>query len=82
MPVYRHFSTKKMLEMQGHKIDQTQKIPEMPGMLGMQPAGHKKVQKAMILLIFPKINNQKPVLATPLKYPRNRLHDNAGDVSQ
>ena len=26
------------------QIDQTQKIPEMSGMLRMQPAGHKKVK--------------------------------------
>ena len=30
------------------KIDVPQKIPEMSGMLGMQPAGHKKVQKTRI----------------------------------
>ena len=29
-------------DFQARKIDQTQKIPEMSGMLGMQPAGHKK----------------------------------------
>ena len=58
----------KFQDFQTRKIDQTQKIPEMPGMLGMQPAGHKKVQKPGFLL-FPKINHQKQILATPLKYP-------------
>ena len=35
----------KFQDFQTRKIDQTQKISEMSGMLGMQPAGHKKVQK-------------------------------------
>ena len=37
-------------DFQTRKIDQTQKIPEMSGMLGMQLAGHKTV----VLLTFPK----------------------------
>ena len=53
-------------DFQTHKIDQTQKIPEMSGMLGMQPAGQG-------FLMFPKINHQKQILATPLKYHKNRL---------
>ena len=35
----------KFQDFQTRKIDQTQKIPEMSGMLGMQPAGHKVVQQ-------------------------------------
>ena len=30
-------------DFQTHKIDVTQQMPEMSGMLGMQPTGHKKV---------------------------------------
>ena len=44
---------------------QTQKIPEMSGMLGMQ--------KTRVFFIFPRSKHQKQTLATPLKYPKNRL---------
>ena len=53
-------------------------------MLGMQPAGHKKVQNNQGFLTSPKINRQKQILATPsntLKIDFQK-HDNAGDVSQ
>ena len=63
----------KFEDFQTRKIDQTQKLREMPGMLGMQPAGHTKVQKKQDLLIFLKINHQKKILATPRKYPQNIL---------
>ena len=39
-PTFQGFQTR--------KIDQTQKIAEMSGMLGMQPAGHKQVQKTRV----------------------------------
>ena len=55
-------------DFQTRKIDQTQKIPEMSGMLGG-------------FSLFPKINHQKQILATPLKIDF-QTHDNAGDVSQ
>ena len=39
-PTFQDFQTR--------KIDVTQKMPEMSGMLGMQPAGHKRIQKTRI----------------------------------
>ena len=44
----------KFQDFQTRKIDQTQKVPEMPGMLGMQLAGHKKSPKNQGFLYFPK----------------------------
>ena len=39
-PTFQDFQTRKM--------DVTLKIPEMSGMLGMQPAGHKKAKTTRI----------------------------------
>ena len=83
----------RMLEMQGMQpqnlqdtrdIDQTQKIRELWGMLGMQPASHKKVQKTRVFQYFPKaaIKNryqQPPSNTLRIDFQK---HDNAGDVSQ
>ena len=44
LPVYIHFCIKRAGNARA-QIDQTQKIPKMPGMLGMQPAGHKQSEK-------------------------------------
>ena len=62
-------------DFQTHTIDQSQKMPEMSGMLGMQPAGHKKVQKQHFFVFFEMYQNQpsKTELAIPLKYPKHRL---------
>ena len=54
----------------------------MPGMLGMQPAGHKKVQTTGFFDISQQQSN------ADTSNPSNTLeidfqkHDNAGDVSQ
>ena len=65
----------KFQDFQTLKIDQAQKIPEMSGMLGMQPAGQpqKSAKQLCLFLTFPKINHQKQIPATPLKYPKNKL---------
>ena len=63
-PTFQDFQTR--------KIGVTQKIPEMSGMLGMQPAGHKKVKKTTG---FVDIYQNQP-------QPPFQKHDNAGDVSQ
>ena len=56
-------------DFQTRKIDVTQKMPEMSGMLGMQPAGHKKGQQHQDLLIFPKNQPSKADTSNSLQIP-------------